>query len=133
MQKSELNALINGVYGDLYSLNSNRDNFKNDVKNTQAYNIYIFIRDNLRMLDKLTNEDWDNVRKAFNLLSADGSKQTIDISSFKNRFKTFTIRKLNNLMKGIGRISSFYYDKKESFENNDDVLTLNDPSIELTI
>lgn len=124
MRKSEFNALINGVYGDLDDMNSNRHDFNKDIKNTQAYYIYTYIRNNISMLDELSDDDWNEIRKSFNILSAFGAKHRVDINSFKIKFKEMVIQRLNELIKGIGKIASFYYDKKESFENEQDVITI---------
>ena len=122
--KSELNALINGVYGDLETLNSNRENFNSHIKYTQAYYVYQTIRDNLHILNTLSDEEWENIIYCFNITKADNAKGYADVNQFKKRFKAFIIYKLNTLIKGIGKVASFYYDSKE--ENNyPDSITIN--------
>lgn len=111
--KSELNALINGVYGDLETQNSNRELFSVNIYRVQAYIIYRNIRDNIDILNVLPDETWYTIMKAFNIQKKDGSKGYADLKNFKKRFKNYVIRKLNTLIKGIGKIASLYYDEKE--------------------
>ena len=131
--RSELNALINSVYADLDSINSFRNSFKNDIKKTQAYYIYNDIRKDLDLLDLLTDEEWENIIKCYNLNSIDGTKQKIEINYFKIKFKRLIIEKLNTLMKGIGRVASYYYDVKETNINLNEVLEIVDEDTILNI
>lgn len=112
--KSELNALINSVYADLDNIDSVRKTFKYDIKRTQAYYIYKDIRKDLDLLDLLTDEEWENIVMCYNLNSIDGTKHKIEINSFKLNFKRLVIEKLNTLIKGVGKVASYYYDVKES-------------------
>ena len=129
MRKSEFNALINGVYGDLDSHNSKRENFKEDINLTQAYSIYEYVRDNIDILNLLNDKEWDNILKSYNMLSANNAKPVVDMQSFKRNFKRKVVQKLNDLIKGIGKIASFYYDKQEIISlNRNDYITIDDPS-----
>ena len=130
LTKSEFNALINGVYGDLEGMESERKNFKRDLMLTQAYFIHNFIKEKMSLLDKLSNEEWQNIIKSFNMLSADGAKHKVNVTSFKKSFKQIVIQRLNDLMKGIGKIASYYYDRKE-INNEKKVLRMKDPDMEI--
>lgn len=118
MRKSELNAIINGVYGDLETINSIRSDFKEDIKETQAYHIYKHIKDNLYLIDRFGMFTWKAIMNSYNMISSDGAKQPVNVENFKTIFKNKTIQKLNDLIKGIGKIASFYYDRKEESNPN---------------
>lgn len=132
MRKSEFNALINSVYGDLDGRNcERRENFNEDIKFTQAYSVYLWIKDNIYLLNSLTEDEWDKIRKSFNMISANGAKPRVDIKNFKISFKKKVEQRLNDLLKGIGKIASFYYDRKEIENEQNDTLTMVDKSTTL--
>ena len=120
--KNELNALINGVYGDLEARNSTRDNFKKDIKLTQAYNVYSSILDNINILNNLTNEEWINVMGVFKKNNFSGRNKPYRVNLFKRKFIELVKYKLKILLKGIGKISSYYYDRREDKIPIDEVL-----------
>ena len=63
------------------------------------------------------------------MLSANNAKPVVDMQSFKSNFKRKVVQKLNDLIKGIGKIASFYYDKQEIiYLNRNDYITIDDPS-----
>ena len=64
------------------------------------------------------------------MLSADGAKHKVNVTSFKKSFKQIVIQRLNDLMKGIGKIASYYYDRKE-INNEKKVLRMKDPDMEI--
>lgn len=115
MFKNEFNALINSVYGDLETRGSVRKNFKKDIKWTTAYNIYCKFKDEIGLFsnDLLEDYEWNNIMKCYNFISVDGAKKYSNLKYFKKRFKNHVITKLNGLMKGIGKVASFYYDNIE--------------------
>lgn len=107
---SETNALINSVYADLDSLNSDRDNFKNDLYQTQAYYIYKTIKNNYKLFSKIiSDDDWVHVHKVYNTYA---SRKIRSLDNFKKFFNSFLTRRLNFLLRGIGRVASLYYDAK---------------------
>ena len=121
--KSELNALINSVYGDLYGMNSKRNHFNLDIKSVQAYVVYNSIKENLDLLDVLSDDEWNNIIMCFNLNSSYKTKNRVDINSFKKAFKNIVIEKLNELMKGIGKVASFYYDSQDDVKPKNNEIT----------
>jgi hypothetical protein len=135
MFKNEFNALINSVYGDLAGVNSTRKNFRLHIKSTQAYVVYNRLKRELGLFSDNLLEDyeWENIMKAYNYIAVDGAKHPSNINYFKKRFREHVIYKLNQLMKGIGKIASFYYDsieandltKNESIEMIDPIMKLN--------
>ena len=63
------------------------------------------------------------------MLSANNAKPVVDMQSFKRNFKRKVVQKLNDLIKGIGKIASFYYDKQEIISlNRNDYITIDNPS-----
>lgn len=107
----ELNANIAGVYGDLQAINSERKNFNRDIKNTRAYQIYnSFKNDILPNLIKKSDEEWLNFSKTTYLTNKVIGN---NIQTFKKEFIKYADFKLNDLLRGIGKVSSQYYDDKE--------------------
>lgn len=107
---SETNALINSVYADLDSLNSDRDNFKNDINNIQAFKIYRTIKNNYKILYKsISDNEWHNVQTLYNNVNKNPIRS---LNNFKTFFNSFLTRRLNFLLRGIGRVASLYYDAK---------------------
>ena len=131
--KSELNALINSVYGDLETRGSVRKNFKKDIKITSAYAIYDSLSKEIGLFndDLLEDYEWENIMKCFNYISVNGAKHYSNLKYFKKRFKQFIISKLNTLMKGIGRIASFYYDNMEDATNDKTTINITDPNVKI--
>lgn len=135
MFKNEFNALINSVYGDLAGISSTRKYFRLDIKSTQAYAVYNRLKKELGLFsdDLLEDYEWKNIMKAYNYIAVDGAKHPSNINYFKKRFREHVIYKLNQLIKGIGKIASFYYDsveandliKNESIEMINPVIKLN--------
>lgn len=134
MFKNEFNALINSVYGDLAGINSTRKYFRLDIKSTQAYIIYNRLKKKLGLFsdDLLEDYEWKNIMKAYNYIAVDGAKHPSNINYFKKRFREHVIYKLNQLIKGIGKIASFYYDSVEANDliKNETIETIN-PVIKL--
>lgn len=132
--KNEFNALINSVYGDLETRNSIRKNFKRDINYTAAYTIYKNIKKEIGLFSKdlLEDYEWDNIMKAYNFISVKGAKHYSNRDYFKKRFTNHVISKLNELMKGIGKIASLYYDNLED-TINDKPIEIIDPNIELNL
>lgn len=132
LYKSEINALINSVYGDLETRNSKRKNFKKDLSYVAAYNVYHNIKNNINILDTLTNNEWNNIMACYNIVGSDDNKKHINnINSFKIKFKKQIISKLNELMKGIGKIASYYYDTEEDKHMTKEPIKIVNPDIKL--
>jgi hypothetical protein len=132
--KNEFNALINSVYGDLETRNSVRKNFKRDIKYTGAYTIYKDIKKEINLFsdDLLEDDEWDNIMKCYNYISVQGAKRYSNKNNFKKRFRNHIISKLNQLMKGIGKVASFYYDNTEDTINMEPIEII-DPNVKLNM
>ena len=126
--KNEFNALINGVYGDLDSMNSKRKNFKRDLEKTQAYAIYDTLMIDIDLLDYLSDEEWQNIRQCYNINSVEGARHSVDLNAFKIKFKRHIEDKLQSLLKGIGKIASFYYDSQEDIVQQTELI-MTDPNV----
>lgn len=110
---TELNALAAGVYGDLSGIQSNRDNFSNDIKTTQAWYVYQYIRDRLPAIEYMKPKAYGEIRKRLmNTAMSFGGKNISD-EDYKRRFITVTKERLKDLYKRIGRVASYYYDVTE--------------------
>ena len=112
--ETEFNALVSSVFGDLEGLHSKRENFKQDINNTQAYYYYHLISKNYKSLYKNINDE--NVKKIKQLFMEYG----IHLNPYNNSTESFIkelSRKTNfllkQLIKNIGRVASVYYDTKE--------------------
>ena len=110
---SEYNALINSVYGDLAGFKSERNNFRNDINNCQAYYIYKYFNDRADYVFRiLRDEEWTQIRRAYYRIS---EYRNSDLDGFKKYFKSYIKRRLNSLIKGIGKTASYYYDSQDDF------------------
>ena len=111
---TELNALISGVYGTLDAIDSKRENFKEDIKQTQAYYVYYQLNKiKYELINYLTEEQ---LRDFYLILRKNG----ININSYNNSIhaiKRAIYQKINfnlkRLIKGIGSTASLYYDHAE--------------------
>jgi hypothetical protein len=110
---TELNALIASTYGDLQRIHSVRNNFSKDIKQTDAYKTYDDIKNNyLPTIIKLNDDYW----KMFQDMTYLQKDKKLSANRFKNEFIKAVDFKLNNLIKGIGRVASQYYDDIEMKE-----------------
>lgn len=112
--ETEFNALISGLYGDLRGFHSIRQNFQKDVKNTQAYYIYYLISQNYKALYAKINDS--NISKVKNLLVDHGiilNPYNNSTASYVKELSRKTNYLLKDLIKGIGRAASLYYDNQE--------------------
>ena len=105
---SELSATVSQLYSELKTINSKRENFQNDLKNSTVFNTYNFLINNLNILIELkSKEHWDKYRNVFNY----GTEQ--DIIKFKNYFCNKAMFFLKKLYKRMGSAASLYYDEIE--------------------
>lgn len=112
--KTELNALIASVYGDLMGIKSQRGNFHNDYKITLAYKAYRFFLDNLDyVLSSMDEESTYSVIKQIknNNIFNINNDRTID--DYKRFLKRLIKNRCAKLLKGVGRTASLYYDRSE--------------------
>ena len=118
---TELNALISSVYGDLESIKSERLNFHIDLKITQAYDLYLYIKENLNKIIYFLENNTQYIKPFFNELDLNNIKINPYYKNEKGYLKEFkrkTNFQLKLLLKGIGKVASLYYDNKEVPEDN---------------
>lgn len=115
---SEMNALAASVYGDLLAMDSCPENYQNDIKQTEAYKEYFYIKDNFEILNVLPLEDYKILQKALypTILYPSGLSEKDNVNIFKRRFITITGQRLNKLLHMIGKVASLYYDSKRQDE-----------------
>lgn len=111
---SEINALAASVYGDLLAIDSCPENYQNDIKQTEAYKEYFYIKNNFEVLNVLPLEDYKILQKtlASTILYPSGLTDKDGVNIFKRRFITIVGQRLNKLLHMIGKVASFYYDSK---------------------
>ena len=125
--ETELNALVAGVYGDLQAINSKRENFKNDIQNTQAYYIYKEIANNYKALySQIDDKASKKIAQALNLKPYEYGLTTDTIVKELKRKTKFLLKQL---IKGIGRTASLYYDKSEYVKPNMIITHIDKPTI----
>lgn len=127
---SELNALINSVYEELEGMSSKRKNYKNDIKETLAYYVYNNIKNNKeRIFGFMNDDDWKKLKTTYNLLVYQDIKNNRriyrDIKNFKKFYKLTVNERLKDLIKGIGKIASYYYDETEKKEKINESMNTN--------
>lgn len=110
----ENNANVASAYGDLERIKSKRENFSTDIKETFPYKEYNYYKyDIIPMLAKLDNSYWEKFK--------DIAFTTNKINQSTGRFKSDFIKsanyKLNDLLRGIGKVASQYYDDSEMKNN----------------
>ena len=114
--KTEYNALISSVYPDLLEYGTNKNNYKEDLKNVQAFIIYEKIKNNIHILDDLTDDDWNdlmffcNNEESTNNSFGDFYIRAKSSISFKNKFKKSVEYKLVNMFKDIMHTAFLFYE-----------------------
>lgn len=114
--KTEYNALISSVYPDLLEYGTNKNNYREDLKNVQAFIIYEKIKNNIHILDDLTEDDWNdlmffcNNEEATNNSFGDFYIRAKSVTSFKNKFKKTIKYKLVNMFKDIMHTAFLFYE-----------------------
>lgn len=112
----EKNALVAEIYGQLYELQSKRENFHNDILNTEGYNVYKRIRDNYQTtINDLSESELQELKHHLFTYNVFTSEKTDD-ANFKIKLKRKIKYLLNSLIKNICRAASLYYDDIEEKE-----------------
>ena len=114
--ETELNALIANTYGDLQGINSKRKMFQEDVAKTKAYVIYRGIKIKLNDIKKeITNtpNGVDNLRTYLRSCTIFLNPYSNSDADYLKEFFRKVAFLLKRLYKGIGRVSSLYYDTDE--------------------
>lgn len=119
---TEFNALISGVFGDLKGRESVRKNAKVDIKNTTAYFIYKKLVPFVKSIED-NKEEWKDffknlqecfsqpeARKVLSPLFPVSKPWDVSEDKFIKAFLDKTKRRLDQLLRGIYRTASYYYD-----------------------
>lgn len=110
--KSEVNSLVSGVYGDLKQYYPDYDktpNFQETVYKTQAYSVYQELsRKKETFLSCITNENFQKIKEYLLFF-----KNEPNASSYRKRLRMFINDRLKNFLKNIGRAASLYYNEME--------------------
>ena len=110
---SEVNAYIAGTYGEMLSIDGERENFLKDREKLHAYKIWKYFTSNLDTLNYLTDDDWENLRDYLDVHNRSISRDSYGIESFKNRFYKKIDSCLRKYYRGIIRAAFLYYDNKD--------------------
>lgn len=130
--ENEFNALTSDVYGELKGMNSTRENFRQDIKQTWAYKTYVRVKNDLPKIIKYLKNNKQEAKSFFDSFEYRGGKfnpYNRSVDGYIDEFNRKTKFLLNKLIKNIGRSASLYYD---TIENNNNVsenivsLTIND-------
>lgn len=109
---SEVNALVDSVYGDLKGLDS--ASYRDDIEKTQAHRVYCIIKEYQSELARLPIHEWEEfipyVYKPLN-------SNITDIKLFRQNFLKYTTFKLRNLFNRMGKAASVWYAPK-NFEKD---------------
>ena len=110
---TEFNALISSVYGDLKGMNSDRANWKADIKNTgAAWTLGWFAKS---FEEHLGNASVQVLMDACKAADVDGVSME-NPRVFLVTFRQAVDRKLREAWKRIGKTASMWYDAKEDME-----------------
>lgn len=110
---SELNALISSVYGELCAMHSIRQNYRQDIVKTEAYQFYAYIRDLLPDLRKLPDKYLFQVYSKLKGSPLDISYKRSTSIRYTKLFCDKVERSLRRLINRIGSVASLYYDTAE--------------------
>jgi hypothetical protein len=103
--KSEFNALVASVYGELQGMKSMNCNYQNDIKQTQAYKVYAELLCDVKYLANLDMDGWMFIAKNLNI-------DTNNLIKYKNFFIQKTRNKLADLFHRICRTASLQYENR---------------------
>lgn len=127
--KTEFNALVASVYGDLKAMSSKRENFHNDYKKTLAYKAYNFFIKNLTpIIDNMPSNDISLIMIQMKKNKIPFKADTNNCENTKKQLKNYIKNILARLLQGIGKVASLYYDRDEDVgdkiihcDNNNDI------------
>jgi hypothetical protein len=123
--QSELNSMVAGVYGDLSGMKSLRKNFNVHLQKTQAYAIYNKLKDDLRMLVVYLKRNPEYVMPFIQNLNTYGIQINPYYKNENGYIKEYNRRTqflLKQLIRGIGKSASLYYDSIEVPEDNVNII-----------
>jgi hypothetical protein len=110
---TELNAMCSGVYGDLRGFNANRENFRDDIKRTQAGFLLNFLTDNFDAA--VGQASIKTLMDTCLAMDIDGISMK-DQRTFLVTFKGVVEKMIRHAWKSVGRAASLWYDHKEDTE-----------------
>lgn len=115
---TEMNALISSVYGDLSAMGSKRQNYKEDIKKTEAYREYYTISRFMDLLNVLPNEAYEILYKNLygTALFPTRKEKPIGWQKFKQKFIMTVGYRLSGLLKRIGKTAAYYYSMQEHLD-----------------
>lgn len=110
---TEVNALAAGVFGDLEGMHSERGHFKTDIKKTQAWYLYSWIKGSIPALEYMPLKGYEIIKSRLENTAMSFGKPNIPIETYKKRFITIVKERLKDLYQRIGKVASYYYDVHE--------------------
>lgn len=126
---TEFNALVSSVFGDLSAIKSERKSYRDDIKTTDAYKVYSFIKKHLDLLNDIPIENYKRLQKLLKntILYPKGRGSFSETELFKKKFISITLQRLEKLLHMIGKTASYYYDVSEydNEANNRKIETIN--------
>jgi len=118
--RSEKNAHVASVYGQLRGMNSQQQNFNKDIKETTAYKKYEQALSSLGELSKLEIGKWQKfipyLTKPFNEIT--------DLNTFRETYLRMGHKLVNDYIHRIGKTAGYYYDEKRE-NKNESVININ--------
>ena len=112
---TELNAMCSGVYGDLRGFNASRENFREDIKRTQAGFLLKFLADNFDAA--VGQASIQTLMDTCLAMDIDGISMK-DQRTFLVTFKGVVEKMIRHAWKSVGRAASLWYDHKEEAEKD---------------
>ena len=112
---AELSAHATEVYSFLKSIDGKRDNYSNDIKNSNAYKEYTSLHIMIKHLSNVNDKQfWEYIKN---------KTQYKDLTSgdFKNKFIRKSWKLLEKYLRKIGAVASLYYDKNNG---NTDIIDI---------
>lgn len=121
---TEMNALVASVFGDLSAMGSIRQNYKNDIQKTEAYQEYSFMKKYFNLLNDIPIENYAVLHKLMDntILYPKGKIKFSQDESFKKKFISVAGQRMVKLLHMISKTASYYYDVQEyEYEANNRV------------
>lgn len=99
---TEFNAYNTHLYAELGQIKSKRDNYANDIKKTESYMRYCYLKDCVNILKQ--SKDWEERAKSYL------NDKMVNKQNFRDWFLKKADRKLQDMWYRFGKIASQYYD-----------------------
>lgn len=120
---TEINALISGVYGEMSNISTSREDFREDIKNLSAYKKYKELKDMLEMMKSESYPDdlfanllviFKNNPEIFSSILPVPLNTHCSVKRFRKAFLEKAENALDAIIKGIGRVASYWFDIYEN-------------------